>query len=71
MKPGDLRRFHDDGFPTNDKQLNGAVFMIVEMHPSVSRPDQSYANILVDGTLNVGWNCRILENISELVDETR
>ena len=58
MKPGDLRRFHDDGFPTNDKQLNGAVFMIVEMHPSVSR-------------LNVGWNCRILENISELVDETR
>ena len=70
MKRGDLRRFHDDAFPTNDKHLNGAVFMIVEMCPGVNHPDQSYATILLDGSLDVGWYWRVLENISEAIDES-
>jgi len=70
MKPGELRRFHDDAFPTNDKHLNGTVFMIVSMRPGVLRgPDQSYATILVDGTLDDHWHSRTLEDMSEPVNE--
>ena len=71
MKPGDLRRFHDDAFPTNDKHLNGSVFMIFSMRPGVAHPDQSYATILVDGTLDDHWHSRTLEDMSEAIDETR
>jgi hypothetical protein len=69
MKPGELRRFHDDAFFANEKHLNGKVFMIVEMTPDNEHPTVLKATILVDGVLDDDWSYRILEDNSEAVDE--
>ena len=52
MKPGDLRRFHDDAFFANEKHLNGKVFMIVEITPNNEHPSVPHTTILVDGVLD-------------------
>jgi len=69
VKPGDLRRFHDDAFVAKEKHLNGAVFMIVELSPDNGVPSERYAAILVDGTLDDDWFYYVIENHSEAVDE--
>ena len=68
MKPGDLRRFHDDAFFANEKHLNGKVFMIVEITPNNEHPSVPHATILVDGVLDDDWFYRILEDNSEMVE---
>lgn len=71
MKPGDLRRFHDDAFVAKEKHLNGAVFMIVELSPDNGDLSERRATILVNGTLDDDWYYYVIENHSEDVDETR
>lgn len=69
MKPGDLRRFHDAAFFANEKHLNGAVFMIVELTPDNVDLSERRATILVDGTIDDDWYYYVIENHSEPVDE--
>jgi hypothetical protein len=52
MKPGELRRFRDGTFVANEKHLNGAVFMIVELSPDNGILSERRATILVNGTLD-------------------
>lgn len=69
MKPGDLRRFHDDAFVAKEKHLNGATFMIVEVTPDNEELSDRRATILVNGTLDDDWYYYVIENHSEPVDE--
>lgn len=69
MKPGDLRRFHDDAFVAKEKHLNGVVFMIVEVTPDNGDLSDRRATILVNGTLDDDWYYYVIENHSEPVDE--
>ena len=69
MKPGDLRRFHDDAFVAKEKHLNGVVFMIVELSPDNGILSERHATILIDGKLDDDWYYYVLENHSEEVDE--
>ena len=71
MKPGDLRRFHDDAFVAKEKHLNGATFMIVEVTPDNEELSDRRATILVNGTLDDDWYYYVIENHSEPVDEAR
>lgn len=70
MKPGDLRRFHDDAFVAKEKHLNGVVFMIVELSPDNGILSERHATILIDGKLDDDWYYYVLENHSEAVDES-
>ena len=68
MKPGDLRRFHDDAFVAKEKHLNGKVFMIVELSPDNGILSERHATILIDGKLDDDWYYYVLENHSEAVE---
>ena len=68
MKPGDLRRFHDDAFVAKEKHLNGVVFMIVELSPDNGILSERHATILIDGKLDDDWYYYVLENHSEAVE---
>ena len=68
MKPGDLRRFHDDAFVAKEKHLNGAAFMIVELSPDNGILSERHATILIDGKLDDDWYYYVLENHSEAVE---
>lgn len=67
VETGQLRRFHEDAFFANERHLNGHVFVIVEV-----TPDNHYDHIaiLIDGTLDEGWGYRVIEDHSEVIDET-
>jgi hypothetical protein len=65
MKPGDLRRFHDDAFFANEKDFNGKYFVPLEWW---SPHDIS---ILADGQVSRFWVYQILVDHSEPIDETR
>ncbi len=69
MKPGDLRRFHNDAFVAKEKHLNGAVFMIVELSSDNEDLSERRATILVDGKLDDDWYYWVVENHSEAIDE--
>ena len=68
MKPGDLRRFHNNAFFANEKHLNGAAFMIVELSPDNGILSERRATILVNGTLDDDWYYYVIENHSETVE---
>ena len=62
MKPGDLRRFHDDAFFANEKEFNGKLFLILSVN-------FNGVDILMNGILDDGWSERIIEDWSEPVNE--
>lgn len=64
VKPGDLRRFHEDAFFANEKEFNGKLFLVLS-------GEFNGVDILVDGILDEGWSQRIIEDHSEPVNETR
>jgi len=65
MKPGDLRRFHDDAFFANEKDFNGKCFVPLEWW------SPHYISILVDGQVSNFWVYQVLIDNSESIDETR
>ena len=67
MKPGELRRFRDGTF-AEEKHLNGAAFMIVELSPDNGILSERRATILVNGTLDDDWYYYVIENHSETVE---
>lgn len=64
MKPGDLRRFHDNAFFASEKRLNGKCFVPLEWW---SPHDIS---ILVEGEFSDCWSYQILIDRSETLNET-
>jgi hypothetical protein len=64
MKPGDLRRFHDDAFFANEREFNGCVFLIM---PWESMYDMT---ILVNGKMSHNWSYGGLMDNSEHVNES-
>ncbi len=64
MKPGDLRRFHDDAFMLGDVRFNGKLFLVLSV-------DFDWVDIVADGIFDGGWSQRVIEERSEPVSETR
>jgi len=65
MKPGELRRFQDDAFFGSEKHRNGQVFLVV------SCEQRHLIDILVDGDLDAGWSQQVIEDMSEVLSESR
>ena len=63
MKPGDLRRFHDDAFLAKERELNSRIFLVLSV-------ESNGVDILVDGA-QMGWSQRVIEDCSEPVNESR
>ena len=63
MKAGDLRRFHDDAFRLGDVRFNGKLFLVLSV--------DVWVDIDADGIVDGGWSQRIIEDNSEVIDETR
>lgn len=65
VEPGQLRRFHDDAFFANERHLNGKVFMVA----SIEGGNIRFFTILIDGVIDAGWNPRILQEHSGVLDD--
>lgn len=65
MKPGDLRRFHDDAFVRWDERFNGKCFVPLEWWTPHN------IQILADGETSDQWSYQVLIDLSDPIDEDR
>lgn len=63
MRPGELRRFHDDAFFANERQFNGKFFVPLEWWSPHN------IDILIDGEISSMWVYQVLIDSSEVIDE--
>lgn len=63
MKPGDLRRFHDDAFFANEKQFNGKFFVPLAWWTPHN------IQILTDGEISDQWSYQVLIDLSEPIND--
>lgn len=61
MKPGDLRKFHDDGFTVN-VEFNGHVFLVLDRV-------EDEVTILINEKVIGGFAARSIEMRSRRLDE--